>query len=145
MNNNKKGVNFMEKTISIRQTEITFSIWDLGGKWIWFVDSIPIKKKGQKQFASMLPLVCNDAVAILFTFDLSRLSTLNSLRDWYRQVRGITMVYIYIYICEKGHLIDKMNIYLERSTTAGGYKVWWVCQFTIWKTRRNNKTSKIKQ
>ncbi|KAG1450684.1 hypothetical protein G6F56_008276 [Rhizopus delemar] len=64
------GVNFMEKTISIRQTEITFSIWDLGG---------------QKQFASMLPLVCNDAVAILFTFDLSRLSTLNSLRDWYRQ------------------------------------------------------------
>jgi GTP-binding protein of the ras superfamily involved in termination of M-phase len=25
------GVNFMEKTISIRQTEITFSIWDLGG------------------------------------------------------------------------------------------------------------------
>ena len=25
------GVNFMEKTISIRNTEITFSIWDLGG------------------------------------------------------------------------------------------------------------------
>ncbi|KAG0305628.1 septum-promoting GTP-binding protein 1, partial [Dissophora globulifera] len=24
------GVNFMEKTISIRNTEITFSIWDLG-------------------------------------------------------------------------------------------------------------------
>ena len=26
------GVNFMEKTIAIRNTEITFSIWDLGGK-----------------------------------------------------------------------------------------------------------------
>eukprot|EP01133_Synstelium_polycarpum_P006727 gene6727-7820_t len=26
------GVNFMEKTISIRGTEITFSIWDLGGQ-----------------------------------------------------------------------------------------------------------------
>ena len=26
------GVNFMEKTISIRNTEITFSIWDLGGE-----------------------------------------------------------------------------------------------------------------
>jgi GTP-binding protein of the ras superfamily involved in termination of M-phase len=25
------GVNFMEKTIAIRNTEITFSIWDLGG------------------------------------------------------------------------------------------------------------------
>jgi GTPase SAR1 family protein len=27
------GVNFMEKTIAIRNTEITFSIWDLGGKF----------------------------------------------------------------------------------------------------------------
>jgi GTP-binding protein of the ras superfamily involved in termination of M-phase len=25
------GVNFMEKTISVRRTTITFSIWDLGG------------------------------------------------------------------------------------------------------------------
>lgn len=36
------GVNFMEKTISIRNTEITFSIWDLGG---------------QREFVNMLPLV----------------------------------------------------------------------------------------
>ncbi|KNZ49787.1 rab GTPase [Puccinia sorghi] len=35
------GVNFMEKTISIRNTEITFSIWDLGG---------------QREFVNMLPL-----------------------------------------------------------------------------------------
>lgn len=47
---------------------------------------------GQKEFASMLPLVCNDAVAILFTFDLSRKSTLNSLREWYRQARGLNKV-----------------------------------------------------
>ena len=25
------GVNFMEKSVSIKGTEITFSIWDLGG------------------------------------------------------------------------------------------------------------------
>ncbi|CAO3573184.1 septum-promoting GTP-binding protein 1 [Mortierella alpina] len=67
------GVNFMEKTISIRNTEITFSIWDLGG---------------QREFVNMLPLVCNDAVAILFMFDLSRKSTLNSIKEWYRQARG---------------------------------------------------------
>jgi len=67
------GVNFMEKTISIRGTEITFSIWDLGG---------------QREFVNMLPLVCNDAVAILFMFDLSRKSTLNSIKEWYRQARG---------------------------------------------------------
>src|ERR1700759_4986989 len=67
----------MEKTISIRNTEITFSIWDLGG---------------QREFVNMLPLVCNDAVAILFMFDLSRKSTLNSVKEWYRQARGFNKV-----------------------------------------------------
>src|ERR1700723_3231423 len=71
------GVNFMEKTISIRNTEITFSIWDLGG---------------QREFVNMLPLVCNDAVAILFMFDLSRKTTLNSVKEWYRQARGFNKV-----------------------------------------------------
>ena len=55
------GVNFMERTIMLQSAEITFSIWDLGG---------------QREFISMLPLVCNDAVAVLFMFDLSRKSTL---------------------------------------------------------------------
>lgn len=40
----------------------------------------------------MLPLVCNDAVAILFTFDLTRKSTLNSIKEWYRQARGLNKV-----------------------------------------------------
>ncbi|CAJ0648853.1 8467_t:CDS:2 [Entrophospora sp. SA101] len=35
------GVNFMEKTISLRNHQITFSIWDLGG---------------QREFVNMLPL-----------------------------------------------------------------------------------------
>ncbi|CAG8434690.1 12383_t:CDS:10 [Ambispora gerdemannii] len=73
------GVNFMEKTISIRNTEITFSIWDLGG---------------QREFVNMLPLVCNDAMAILFMFDLSRKSTLNSIKEWYRQARGFNKIAI---------------------------------------------------
>ena len=58
------GVNFMEKSITLKSTEVTFSIWDLGG---------------QREFATMLPLVCNDAVAILFMFDLSNKSTLSSV------------------------------------------------------------------
>ena len=41
---------------------------------------------------NMLPLVCNDAVAILFMFDLSRKSTLNSIKEWYRQARGFNKV-----------------------------------------------------
>lgn len=35
----------------------------------------------------LLLQVCNDAVAIFFMFDLSRKSTLNSVKEWYRQVR----------------------------------------------------------
>ena len=64
----------MEKTIILRNTAITFSIWDLGG---------------QREFLSMLPLVCNDAVAIFFMFDLSRKSTLMNVKEWYRQARGL--------------------------------------------------------
>jgi GTPase SAR1 family protein len=44
---------------------------------------------GQREFVNMLPLVSNDAVAILFMFDLSRKSTLNSVKEWYRQARCV--------------------------------------------------------
>eukprot|EP00700_Malawimonas_jakobiformis_P003458 EC726218.1.p1 GENE.EC726218.1~~EC726218.1.p1 ORF type:complete len:212 (+),score=12.75 EC726218.1:28-663(+) len=67
------AVTFMEKTVTIKTTDITFSIWDLGG---------------QKEFQGMLPLVCNEAVALLFLFDLSRKATLASIKDWYRQARN---------------------------------------------------------
>lgn len=67
------GVNFMDKRILLKSTLITFLIWDLGG---------------QREFINMLPLVSNDAVAVLFMFDLTRKSTLNSIKEWYRQVRG---------------------------------------------------------
>ena len=62
----------MEKSIALRNTDITFSIWDLGG---------------QAEYLHMLPLVCNDAVALLFMFDLSRKSTLTAVKQWYKQSR----------------------------------------------------------
>lgn len=40
----------------------------------------------------MLPLVCNEAVALLFTFDLTRKATLNNIKEWYRQARGMNKV-----------------------------------------------------
>eukprot|EP00771_Trimastix_marina_P001066 gnl/Trimastix_PCT/2109.p1 GENE.gnl/Trimastix_PCT/2109~~gnl/Trimastix_PCT/2109.p1 ORF type:complete len:202 (-),score=61.53 gnl/Trimastix_PCT/2109:61-666(-) len=67
------GVQFMDKHIKVRSTDVTLSIFDLAG---------------QREFANMLPLVCNDAAAILFMFDLSRKATLNSVKDWFRQARG---------------------------------------------------------
>lgn len=87
----------MERSVVIRNTEITFSIWDLGGKQTHHHRKkecirLTTSLLGQKEFVSMLPLVCNDAVAILFTFDLTRKSTLNSIKEWYRQARGLNKV-----------------------------------------------------
>jgi len=58
----------------LRNTEVTFSIWDLGG---------------QREFLSMLPLVVNDAAAVFFMFDLSRPATLSSVKEWYRQAHSL--------------------------------------------------------
>lgn len=49
----------------------------------------------------MLPLVSNDAVAILFMFDLTRKSTLNSVKEWYRQARGFNKTAIPVLIGTK--------------------------------------------
>lgn len=88
----------MEKKITIRNNDINFSIWDLGG--LGFLSSYIVALvrtnvnalTGQREFISMLPLVCNDAVAILFLFDLSRKSTLISIKEWFRQARGFNKV-----------------------------------------------------
>lgn len=94
----------MEKTITVRRTTITFSIWDLGG---------------QREFVNMLPLVCNDAVAILFMFDLSRKSTLNSVKEWYRQARGFNKVRIFT--SSASHYLTLDNFYSEDSNTVSDW------------------------
>ncbi len=50
---------------------------------------VPPTCAGAKEFVSMMPMVCVDAVAMLFLFDLTNPSTLLSVREWYRQVRGL--------------------------------------------------------
>ena len=69
-----QGVNFMERSVALADQDITFSIWDIGGE----TDS-----------ESMLPLVCNDAAALLFIFDLTRPETLEAIRDWHRKARAL--------------------------------------------------------
>jgi GTP-binding protein of the ras superfamily involved in termination of M-phase len=68
------GVNFLEKQIATESADVTMSLWDLGG---------------DKAYTSMLPITCVDAVAVLFCFDLTQRSSLTSIREWYRQVRGL--------------------------------------------------------
>lgn len=74
------GINFMEKIIQVRDRTVTFTIFDLGG--------------GENEFNQMIPLVCADAAAILFMFDLTRRVTLRSIQEWYRQARGFNQMFI---------------------------------------------------
>ncbi|XP_022139394.1 septum-promoting GTP-binding protein 1 [Momordica charantia] len=66
------GINLMNKTLSIQNALISFSIWDV---------------KGDRSSQDHLPLACKDAVAILFMFDLTSRRTLNSVVDWYTEAR----------------------------------------------------------
>lgn len=50
------------------------SLWDLGGA---------------QEFLTMLPMVCADAVAILFLFDLTNSASLSSVKAWYKEVRRL--------------------------------------------------------
>ena len=47
---------------------------------------------GHKDSGSMLPLVCNDAAAILLVFDLTRPETLDGIREWHRKARALNKV-----------------------------------------------------
>ena len=88
-----QGVNFMEKTVALGENlEVSFSIWDIGGD----ADS-----------ESMLPLVCNDANAVLLMFDLTRPETLDSIRGWHRKLRALNKYAIPLLVgCKYDSLLE---------------------------------------
>lgn len=77
----------------------------------------------------MLPLVCNDASAILFMFDLTRETTLIGVKDWYHQARAFNKVSFlyqnYIFIkCFISSLFNFQCVYhLGSSTISCRYKI----------------------
>ena len=42
---------------------------------------------GQHQFRGLVPIACNDAVAILFMFDLTRMHSLERVKEWFKKAR----------------------------------------------------------
>ena len=68
------GVNCVDKTVMVRGVPVTFSLWDLGS---------------QRESLSMMPLVASDATAMLLVFDLSRLTSLSTSREWWRKLKAI--------------------------------------------------------
>jgi Gtp-binding protein of the ras superfamily involved in termination of M-phase len=69
------GVNYMQKEVKLGPARLQLAFYDLGGK---------------KDYLAMMPLVCDSAHATLYMFDLSEKQTLNSLKEWFEQVRGFT-------------------------------------------------------
>ncbi|KAL6135264.1 hypothetical protein ACLB2K_067492 [Fragaria x ananassa] len=66
------GLNFMDKTLRVRDARISYSIWEVG-----------VDRKSQDN----LHVACKDSVAILFMFDLTSRVTLNSIPTWYNRAR----------------------------------------------------------
>lgn len=102
------GVNFLKRKIKLRQTEIIFSLMDLGG---------------QSEFINMLPLAAVGSSVIIFLFDLTRPKTLKSVKDWYRQAMGLNDLAIPILVGTKFDLFYTMNPQYQKeiSTVAMEY------------------------
>lgn len=80
------GLNLVDKIFTVRGARIAFSIWDVGG---------------DHKSHNHVPLACKDAEAILFMFDLTSRSTLNSVIGWYQQARKYNQTAIPILIGTK--------------------------------------------
>jgi len=85
------GVNFLEKTIHLKNVDVDISIWDLGG---------------QKDFSTLLPLVCSEAKVVLFAFDLTSKQSLYSVKTWYKDARKENKVFMPFLIGTKYDLFD---------------------------------------
>ncbi|KAJ8904027.1 hypothetical protein NDN08_000557 [Rhodosorus marinus] len=101
------GINFMEKIIALREKTVTFTIFDLGG---------------ESEFNGMMPLVCSDASAMLFMFDLTRRATLQSVKEWYRQARGFNQTFIPFLVGTKYDQFTQQSAERQESTVKQARK-----------------------
>merc|ERR1712129_97058 len=101
------GVNFMEKTIELKNVNVTISIWDLGG---------------QREFATLMPLVCSDAKVILFAFDLTQKQSLFSVKRWYKEARKENKIFMPFLIGTKFDLFDELEDHLKKDITKQARK-----------------------
>ncbi|XP_060209580.1 septum-promoting GTP-binding protein 1-like [Lycium barbarum] len=67
-----KGVNQMDKTLCVRGTRISYSMWEV---------------KGDVSGPTQIPMACKDSVAMFFMFDLTSRCTLSSVLSWHQQAR----------------------------------------------------------
>jgi len=96
------GLNFMEKTVHLRNVDVTISVWDLGG---------------QQEFGSLMSLVLEDAKAVLFAFDLTSKLSLQSVHKWYKDARKFNGVFMPFLIGTKFDLFaESQQSYKQQMT-----------------------------
>ena len=101
------GVNFMEKEIHLKNVDVTVSIWDLGG---------------QKEFETLLPLVCVDAQILIFCFDLTQQASLFSVKRWYKEAKKENKSFMPILIGTRFEKFEKMNDNYKQELTRQARK-----------------------
>ncbi|CAG8762927.1 24153_t:CDS:2, partial [Racocetra persica] len=67
--------------------------------------------------------VCDDSVAILFMFDLSQISTLYSIKEWYKQTRSFNKNAIYFLIGTKYDIFKEFEKETQYDITKKHYNL----------------------
>ncbi len=73
---------------------ITLQVWDFGG---------------EKRFRFILPTYCEGAHGIIFAFDLTRISSLFNLHEWYDVIREKIENSDFVFVGTKLDLIEEMG------------------------------------
>ncbi|KAI5076236.1 hypothetical protein GOP47_0008301 [Adiantum capillus-veneris] len=81
-----KDIALLRKLCKLQHVNIALHIWDLGGQW---------------QYSAKMPMVCKDAATIFIMFDLTRRSTLQSVKKWYLCARESNKVALIVLIGTK--------------------------------------------
>ncbi|XBW38830.1 hypothetical protein QEN19_004422 [Hanseniaspora menglaensis] len=98
------GIHHLQKKETLKYSNILFTINDLGG---------------QREFINMLPIVSEGAVAIIYLFDLTQPDSLNSVKEWYRQAKGLNEKAISILVGTKYDLFLDLDPVYQTNISKG--------------------------
>lgn len=101
------GVNFIEKTVRLKNIAVTLSFWDLGGR---------------KEYRQLMPLLCNDARVLLFVFDLTRKRTLSMVRRLFKIAKKQNKYAIPFLIGSKFDLFNQKDMEFKQEITNKAQK-----------------------
>eukprot|EP01084_Bolivina_argentea_P200676 343130_1 len=101
------GVTFMEKTVTVKSCDVLISIWHLYTK---------------KEIEALLHLVCSDAKAIIFGFDLTQKSSLFSVKAWYKKARKENKIFMSFLVGCKYDLFAELEVNYKMDITKQARK-----------------------